>query len=195
MVPVNPVILRSCDDEDNDCDGVVDEDLGVTVCETECGIGNAVCVQGEEICFGPEPQEEICDYLDNDCDGEVDEFQRNECNECGAVPSEECDGIDNDCDDEIDEELVKVCVTACGSGVQICTEGSWAGCTASQPSPEICDGIDNDCNGQIDDGIDCLCTVQDVGTLFPCAETPIDVWTRLQNLFVRRPGVFRNYYF
>lgn len=168
--PCNPEI---CDNEDNDCDGLVDEDLGVMSCETICGAGNAVCVQGEEICFGPEPQEEICDYLDNDCDGEVDEFQRNECDECGPVPAEVCDGVDNDCDGETDEDLVKACSTACGSGVEVCTSGAWASCTAQQPSPEICDGLDNDCNGQIDDGIECLCTIQDVGSLFPCAEAPL----------------------
>ena len=168
--PCNPEI---CDGEDNDCDGVVDEDLGVTSCETECGTGNAVCVLGEEICFGPEPQEEICDYLDNDCDGEVDEFQTNVCGQCGPVPAEVCNGFDDDCDGETDEELVKACSTDCGTGVELCTNGQWASCTAQQPSPEICDGLDNDCNGQIDDGIDCLCTLQDVGSLFPCAEPPL----------------------
>ena len=162
-----------CDGEDNDCDGVVDEDLGVKPCETVCGLGNAVCVDGEEICFGPQPQEEICDYLDNDCDGEVDEFQTNACNQCGAVPAEVCNGFDDDCDGDTDEDLVQACVTACGTGVEICTNGSWAGCTAQQPFPEICDGLDNDCNGQIDDGINCLCTIQEVGTLFPCAEPPL----------------------
>jgi hypothetical protein len=162
-----------CDGIDNDCDGVVDEDLGVIECETECGTGNAVCVQGEEICFGPEPQEEICDYLDNDCDGEVDEFQTNECGQCGAVPAEECNAFDDDCDGEVDEDLVKGCSTACGSGIEICTNGLWSGCTAQQPQQEICDGLDNDCNGQIDDGIECLCTIQDVGSLFPCAEAPL----------------------
>jgi len=168
--PCNP---EQCDGLDNDCDGLVDEDLGVMACETICGAGNAVCVDGEEVCFGPEPQEEICDYLDNDCDGEIDEFQTNVCNECGPVPAEVCDGLDNDCDGDTDEDLVKVCTTSCGSGVEVCTNGVWASCTAQQPSPEICDGLDNDCNGQIDDGIECLCTIQDVGSLFPCAEPPL----------------------
>ena len=171
--PCRPCSPEICDGLDNDCDGVVDEDLSVTPCETTCGAGNAVCVLGEEICFGPEPQEEICDYLDNDCDGEIDEFQRNACDECGPVPAELCDGVDNDCNGETDEDLVKACSTACGSGVQVCVGGSWAGCTALQPMPEICDGLDNDCNGQIDDGIECLCTIQDVGSLFPCREAPL----------------------
>lgn len=171
--PCQPCEPEICDGLDNDCDGIVDEDLSVSACQTECGQGNLVCVNGEELCFGPEPQEEICDHVDNDCDGEVDEFQLNECGECGQTPPEICNGIDDDCDGDTDEDLVNACSTACGTGVEVCQGGSWAGCTASQPTPEICDGLDNDCNGQIDDGINCLCTIQDVGALFPCAEAPL----------------------
>ena len=128
---------------------------------------------GEEVCFGPQPQEEICDYLDNDCDGEVDEDQRNACDECGAVPGEECDNIDNDCDGDTDEDLIVPCSTVCEAGVEVCIGGVWNSCTAQPPTPEICDGLDNNCNGQIDEGIECLCTIQDVGSLFPCAEPPL----------------------
>ena len=111
--------------------------------------------------------------MDNDCDGEVDEFQKNICGQCGPTPSESCNAFDDDCDGEIDEELVNQCATVCGVGVEVCVAGAWSGCTAQQPSPEICDGLDNDCNGQIDDGIECLCSVQDVGAMFPCAEAPL----------------------
>jgi hypothetical protein len=152
---------------------LVDEGLDVIPCETQCGPGNAICIDGVETCFGPEPKEEICDYLDNDCDGDVDEFQRNDCNECGPLPTEVCDAFDNDCDGDTDEDLVKSCSTACGTGIEVCMNGMWSGCTAKQPMPEICDGLDNDCNGQVDDGIECLCKVQDVGKLFPCAESPL----------------------
>lgn len=162
-----------CDGIDNDCDGLVDEDIGVAECYTQCGPGSLVCVQGEELCFGPQPQEEICDYLDNDCDDKIDEDQRNACDECGSVPGEECDNIDNDCDDVTDEELVNACSTVCESGVTVCLAGNWSGCTAQQPTQEVCDGLDNDCDSQIDEGLECLCTIQDVGTLFPCAEPPL----------------------
>ena len=63
---------EECDDLDNDCDGVTDEDLHRT-CMTACGEGEEVCVNGEWYgCTAPLPTGEICDSIDNDCDGEVD---------------------------------------------------------------------------------------------------------------------------
>jgi hypothetical protein len=171
--PCQPCDIEVCDGADNDCDGVVDEGLSVAPCETQCGAGNAVCIEGQEICFGPEPQEEICDYLDNDCDGETDEGQLNACFECGLEPKESCNNVDDDCDGLTDEDLVNICSTACGTGAEVCTNGVWSSCSAMQPSQEICDGIDNDCNGLIDDGIECICTIADVGKLFPCSESPL----------------------
>ena len=117
--------------------------------------------------------EEVCDGIDNDCDGEVDEDQLNNCGECGVEPLEICDGIDNDCDGVVDEDLIRPCSTVCENGYETCIEGDWSACTAKQPHPEMCDGIDNDCDGAIDEGLDCLCTVKDIGTLFPCEEDPL----------------------
>jgi len=117
--------------------------------------------------------EEICDYADNDCDEHIDEGQRNVCNECGFVPEEECDGVDNDCDGWTDEELIQECFSACGSGVEYCIEGNWISCNAPPSSMEICDGFDNDCDGQIDESLKCACTLNHVGVLFPCKESPL----------------------
>ena len=161
-----------CDGIDNDCNGEID-DLPVLECQNECGPGDLICVDGEEVCFGDEPKEEICDYKDNDCDGLIDEGQTNACDSCGDVPEEVCDGFDNDCDGEVDEGLEQICETACETGLEFCALGSWVGCTAKVPFLEICNGLDDDCDGSVDEDLDCLCTVQMVGALFPCYESPL----------------------
>jgi len=118
-------------------------------------------------------EEESCNYSDDDCDGEIDEGQLNECNECGVVPAEQCNGIDDNCDGDTDEELIQPCATACGAGYEMCDDGNWISCTAPPELDEICDGLDNNCNGQIDEGLECVCTIQDVGVLFPCQDSPL----------------------
>ena len=118
-------------------------------------------------------EEEACNYEDDDCDGEIDEGQLNECDECGIVPYEECNGYDDDCDGSTDENLIQACSTACGAGYETCFGGNWISCTAPPEKEEICDGLDNDCDGSIDEDLECVCTIQDVGALFPCQEDPL----------------------
>tara|TARA_Y100000034_G_scaffold28883_2_gene34730 strand:+ start:3767 stop:5854 length:2088 start_codon:yes stop_codon:yes gene_type:complete len=89
-IPENEV----CNNWDDDCDGLIDEDLN-RVCYTGApgtrDVG--VCVSGIQLCsvgrwgnFTAQgifiddycvdeilPSEEVCDHLDNDCDGEIDE--------------------------------------------------------------------------------------------------------------------------
>lgn len=111
-----------CDGRDNDCDGVIDQDLQ-RECKSDCGVGKEICHQGKwGPCDAPQPKPEICNGRDENCNGQVD------------------------------EGLTRPCQSACGQGTQSCVQGDWSTCSAPRPEPEICDGIDNDCDGQIDNG-------------------------------------------
>jgi hypothetical protein len=201
-----------CDNIDNDCDGTVDDNLGlgnacsagVGACRRNgvnvCGVGGAVSCNA----VAGNPAAELCDGLDNDCDGAVDDnlglgnacsvgvgtCARNGVNVCGAggavscnavagAPGAEvCDGLDNDCDgtaDNGDPGGGAPCVSAqpgvCANGSTACVAGALACRPLAQPAPEICDSLDNDCNGRVDDvaGNACACAP---GSMRACYSGP-----------------------
>ena len=73
---------ETCDNQDEDCDGNVDEDLGAPIgndCRTACGEGRVVCILGRQFCDGPQTgRNELCNGLDDDCDGIADESRVDE---------------------------------------------------------------------------------------------------------------------
>lgn len=95
---VRVACVSSCGDQeicgdgiDNDCDGTINEDCGIS-----CN-----CLYDPESCNGDCPEgcvsgAEKCDGIDNNCNGVIDEG-------CCVPAEEECDGIDNDCDGRVDE--------------------------------------------------------------------------------------------
>jgi len=67
-----------CDEADNDCDGLVDENMGGEPCDTGhdgvCAAGHQVCEEGALRCQADTmAAEETCNGLDDDCNGAVDD--------------------------------------------------------------------------------------------------------------------------
>jgi hypothetical protein len=181
--PLDPTVYSGaaeiCNGVDDDCDGQVDEDIGVLAC------GKGQCFHTEPMCAGGKLQAcdpfedvapEACDGKDNDCDGLTDEDlgvttcgvgacyhsaascvggKTKVCDPLQGASAETCDGVDNDCDGKVDEDLGAI---TCGKGickhtVSSCLGGQVQSCDPLQGAiDELCDGLDNDCDGQTDEG-------------------------------------------
>jgi MYXO-CTERM domain-containing protein len=128
------VAVETCDGVDNDCDGLIDEDV-TRACASACGTGTETCNAGAWVgCDAPAAGPETCNGVDDDCDGNLDPG----C-DCVAGTTRACGETST--------------VGACHPGVQTCgADGRWGDCVGSVgPSPEQCNNIDEDCSGAADD--------------------------------------------
>ncbi|MCB9528984.1 MAG: hypothetical protein H6701_11505 [Myxococcales bacterium] len=131
-----------CNGADDDCDGEVDEGLGLGAA---C-VGALPCGQGVVECG--EDGETRCS---TDPGGSVEQ---------GV---ERCNGVDDDCDGVSDEGLPigQVCPATgrCGASVLACGADERLVCATHPGGPldasmrETCEGTDEDCDGRVDEGL------------------------------------------
>ncbi len=151
-----------CDDEDNDCDGSIDEEAidAPTWYEDADGDGHGDATSTTETCDEPSG------YTDDatDCDDD----------DATSFPggTEVCDGADNDCDGSTDEDDAVDVLTwyadtdgdgygdasvtdiDCDQPSGYVSDDSDCDDTASSVYPgatEYCDEVDNDCDGTVDE--------------------------------------------
>ncbi len=174
------VSVDLCDNTDNDCDGLFDENFSAEACGQGVCQGMTLCEQGRIRCDGPEATSEDanCNSIDEDCDGSNDEgYQSISCGfgacaqpsscingeeQCvGSTPPADdvdllCDRIDSDCDGSIDEGFSmtsQVCDVGVCAARSTCTDQGEV-CDSRPPLGDdvLCDGLDNDCDGSVDEG-------------------------------------------
>jgi uncharacterized protein (TIGR03382 family) len=188
------IVFETCNGDDDDCDGEVDEGFptgqacddgevgvclgtGITVCNAtgdgvECMITDA----------GQSPSMEVCNGADDNCNGLIDENLS--CTPmCTPTGVDLCDGIDNDCDGATDEDdplIGTQCgmtdVGICEFGTNVCIAGNMVCVGDVGPATELCNGIDDDCDGTGDNMAMCPADTSCIegGCRVPCMGDEFD---------------------
>jgi len=154
-----PGAAEVCDHADNDCNGAVDEGVGLTWYADSDGDGYGDAVSTQEACSQPagfsangddcddtDPSArpggvEVCDGADNDCDGTADGE--------GALDAQDW-YADVDGDGYGDDSVVVQDCSAPSAHVAGAGDCNDADAAVNPAAVESCDSVDNDCDGTID---------------------------------------------
>ncbi|APR85549.1 Tryptophan synthase alpha chain [Minicystis rosea] len=162
--PVWPAVAETCNDKDDNCDGLVNEGNpgGGQTCESNCPGGTCLgeCTPGTTLCAGTSilcvggqgPTLEVCDGKDNNCDGTVDDgfdLQNDplNCGVCGKVCTAKnaIGGCQNG------QCVISACLPGHANLDGDAQNGCEYTCPVNPPTVESCNGLDDDCNGVVDD--------------------------------------------
>ncbi len=155
---INPAAAEICDDEDNNCDGQVDEGLTfidyyedadgdgygdangtpVSACsEVEGYVDDASDCDDADAAINPDASE-VCDAIDNDCDGQVDE----DITFFDYYPDVDGDGYG---------DMGAAPINDCVAPADHVDNGEDCDDADERINPDAnelaCDGVDNDCDG------------------------------------------------
>ncbi len=149
-----------CDGADNNCDGTVDEGVGLTwyadadsdgfgdsattaeACEAPVGfVANADDCDDTSASTSP-ASFEVCDGVDNNCDGNTDDSTAINTSTWHA---------DTDGDGYGDSSVTQDACDAPSGFVSDSTDCNDGDAVVNPGGSETCDGVDQDCNGTVDD--------------------------------------------
>jgi len=166
---IHPAATEVCDDLDNDCDGLVDDDdsgvdtsTGTTFYTDSDGDGYGTSASSVMACDAPSgtvtsdadcddtddtisPDAiEVCDTVDNDCDGHIDDADTDVTGQSTWYYDGDADGYG------LSSSSTVACYQPSSyvGNASDCNDGNSA---VSPAATEICNSIDDDCDGYTDD--------------------------------------------
>ena len=171
-----PPSPETCDGQDNDCNGAVDDgfsdtdDDGLADC-IDLDDDNDNVDDGADNCpldYNPGQYDFDEDGLGNNCDLDDDGDDDPDVLDCAPLEplayhgaDEVCDGVDNNCNGQVDEGFADQDL----DGMANCVDPDDDNDAQEDPvdcdplnanvyagALEACDGLDNDCNGKVDEG-------------------------------------------